>query len=68
MDGEKRIVTFMGDSGRRTSTILYKQKLNLFEVIIEDSNCEKKASNFFGNESDAQVWAENFAFGEKKWN
>lgn len=68
MDGEKRIVTFMGNCGRKISTITYRQKLNLFEVLTEDSNVVKRDSRFFRNECDAQAWAEYFAFGEKYAN
>ena len=65
MDGEKRIVTFIGESGKKISTISYREKLNLFEVFTESSNSDNKESMFFRNEADAQSWAEAFAFGEK---
>jgi hypothetical protein len=64
MDGEKRIVTFMGESGRRTASILWRDKINMFEVLCEDS--QHKESNFFNVESDAQAFAEKFVW-EKKY-
>lgn len=63
MDGEKRIVTFMGDAGRKTASIIWRDKINMFEVLCEDDY--NKESKFFTLESDAQVYAEEYAFKEK---
>jgi hypothetical protein len=64
IDGEKRIVTFMGESGRRIANILYKQEVNRFEVECIFPN-NFKVYHMFNDESDAQIYAEEFAFGEK---
>lgn len=64
IDGEKRIVTFMGEAGRRTASIIWKEKINMFEVLCEDD--QHKESTFFGVESDAQAFAERFVW-EKKY-
>lgn len=65
MDGEKRIVTFMGEGGRRTASIIYKQKLNLFEVLRECESKQTKDTKFFRNESEAQAYAEEFCWGKQ---
>lgn len=62
MDGEKRIVTFMGDAGRRTANIIWRDKIKMFEVECEDAY--NKLSKFFTIESDAQAFAEEFAWEE----
>jgi hypothetical protein len=64
MDGEKRIVTFMGDAGKRTAEIIWRGGWNLFEVVCEDT--QHKESIFFADESDAQTYAEEFVW-EKKY-
>jgi hypothetical protein len=64
MDGEKRIVTFVGESGRKTASIIWRDKLNVFEVLCEDTN--SKLSKFFTVESDAQAFAEGFVW-EKQY-
>ena len=66
MDGEKRIVTFMGDAGRKTANIIWRDKVNMFEVMCEDTY--NKLSKFFTLESEAQTFAEYFAFGDKNGN
>jgi hypothetical protein len=64
MDGEKRIVTFMGDAGRRTASIIWQDKIKMFEVeCVNDYN---KLSKFFTVESEAQAFAEEFVW-EKKY-
>ena len=64
MDGEKRIVTFMGDAGRRTASIIWRDRMYMFEVLCEDTR--HKESSFFKVESDAQRFAEEFVW-EKKY-
>ena len=64
MDGEKRIVTFMGAAGRKTANIIWRDKINMFEVLCEDSY--NKQSKFFTLESDAQTFAEEFVW-EKQY-
>ena len=64
MDGEKRIVTFMGESGRKTASIIWRDKINMFEVLCESTN--DKQSKFFTIESDAQTFAEEFVW-EKQY-
>ena len=64
MDGEKRIVTFMGEAGRKTANIIWRDKINMFEVLCEDPN--NKLSKFFTLESDAQTFAEEFVW-EKQY-
>ena len=66
MDGEKRIVTFMGESGRRTATIIWKNLFDLFEVdCTEDNGFVKMDTKFFKEESEAQEYAEKFVWREK---
>jgi hypothetical protein len=60
IDGEKRIVTFMGEAGKKTASIIYRQKLNLFEVLREQDTI------FFRNESEAQTYAEEFCWGKNE--
>ena len=63
MDGEKRIVTFMGKAGRKTAHIIWRDKINMFEVLCEDTY--NKQSKFYTVESDAQAFAEEFVWEEK---
>jgi hypothetical protein len=63
MDGEKRIVTFMGNAGRKTASIIWRDKINMFEVVCED--VYNKESKFYTVESDAQTYAEQFVWEEK---
>jgi hypothetical protein len=63
IDGEKRIVTFMGDAGKKTASIIWRGGWNLFEVVCEDT--QHKESIFFADESDAQAYAEEFVWEEK---
>ena len=63
MDGEKRIVTFMGDAGRRTAHIIWRDRINMFEVLCEA--VQIKESSFFNVESDAQDFAEKFVWEKK---
>jgi hypothetical protein len=66
MDEEKRIVTFMGKSGKRTASIAFKNIFDLFEVeCVQDDNTVQIETRFFKNEAEAQAYAEQFAFGEK---
>lgn len=66
MDGEKRIVTFMGDAGRKTANILWRDNINMFEVLCEDDY--NKLSKFFTLESDAQAFAEVFVWEKQYGN
>jgi hypothetical protein len=67
MDGEKRIVTFMGESGRRTASIIWKERLKMFQVSCElPGNESLKIFKLFKDESDAQTFAEEFVW-EKKY-
>jgi hypothetical protein len=63
MDGEKRIVTFVGNAGRKTANILWRDKINMFEVLCEDEY--NKLTKFFTLESDAQTFAEEFVWEKK---
>jgi hypothetical protein len=63
MDGEKRIVTFMGEAGRKTANIIWRDKISMFEVLCEDDY--NKLSKFFTLESDAQSFAEEYVWKEK---
>ena len=66
IDGEKRIVTFVGESGRKTATILWKEHLNMFQVSCElPENESVKLFKLFKNESEAQAFAEEFCWREK---
>ena len=65
MDGEKRIVTFMGNAGRRTANIIFKEEFNMFKVECESEDSSSKLFKLFMDESKAQQFAEEFAFGEK---
>ena len=65
IDGEKRIVTFMGEAGRKTASIIYRQKLNLFEVLREQDGKTTKDTRFFRDESEAQTYAEEFCWGKR---
>jgi len=64
IDGEKRIVTFMGEAGRKTASIIWRDRMNMFEVFCEDS--QHKESSFFNVEGDAQLFAEKFVW-EKEY-
>jgi hypothetical protein len=64
MDGEKRIVTFMGEAGRKTASIIWRDKIKMFEVFCEDAY--NMSSKFFTLESEAQEFAEEFVW-EKKY-
>jgi hypothetical protein len=64
IEGEKRIVTFMGESGRRIANIIWREDCGRFEVeCVFPSSF--KVCHMFNNESDAQRYAEEFAFKEK---
>ena len=63
MDGEKRIVTFMGDAGRKTASIIWRDKIKMFEVLCEDEY--NKATKFFTEEAEAQVFAEEYVWEKK---
>jgi hypothetical protein len=64
MDGEKRIVTFLGEAGRKTASIIWRDRITMFEVLCEDEY--NKLSKFFTLESDAQTFAEEFVW-EKQY-
>ena len=65
MDEEKRIVTFMGNSGRRTATITWKNIFDLFAVdCVEDDGVVLMDTKFFKDESEAQTYAEQFVWRE----
>ncbi len=64
MNEEKRIVTFMGASGKRIANIIWKEKLNMFKVECIFPN-DFKVFALFESEGDAQTYAEQFAFKEK---
>jgi hypothetical protein len=66
IDGEKRIVTFMGESGRRTASIIWRDRMKMFEVFCEDT--QHKESSFFNVEIDAQSFAEKFVWEKKYGN
>lgn len=70
MDGEKRIVTFVGEAGRKTATITWKNVFDLFEVDCVDDNDGIKIINtsFYKNEAEAQACAEAFVWREKHGN
>jgi hypothetical protein len=65
MDGEKRIVTFMGAAGRRTSHIIWCENLNMFKVDCILGEDKPKLFKLFKNESEAQAFAEGFVWEEK---
>lgn len=64
MDGEKRIVTFMGSAGRRTANIIFMEAFGMFKVDCEAEDTPSKIFKFFMDESEAQQYAEEFAFKE----
>ena len=65
MDGEKRIVTFVGKGGKRTATITWKNLFDLFEVdCAEDDGLVAMDTKFFKNEAEAQEYAEYFVWRE----
>ena len=64
MDGEKIIVTFMGEAGRKTASIIWRDKITMFEVLCEDPY--NKLSKFFTLESEAQTFAKEFVW-EKQY-
>ena len=66
MDGEKRIVTFVGESGRRTANIIFKEEFNMFKVECETEGSPSKLFKLFMDESKAQQFAEEFVW-EKKY-
>lgn len=66
IDGEKRIVTFIGESGRRTASIIWRDYDQVFEVICErPDDGAGRLIKFFKVESDAQTFAEEFTWKEK---
>jgi len=66
IDGEKRIVTFMGESGRRTAHIIWLENFNMFKVDCILGNDKPKLFKMFMDESKAQRFAEEFVW-EKKY-
>ena len=67
MDGEKRVVTFMGESGKRAANIIWLENFNMFKVDCELDGV-LKIFKFFMDESKAQQYAEQFTFGDKNGN
>ena len=66
IEGEKRVVTFFGEAGKKTAEIIWRDKIKMFEVVCEDSY--NISSKFFTLESDAQVFAEEFVWEKKNGN
>ena len=64
MDGEKRIVTFMGEAGRLTASIIWRNVFDLFEVdcVEESGDVTIRETSFFKTEADAQAFAEKFVW------
>lgn len=65
MDGEKRIVTFMGEAGRKTASIIWKEHLNMFKVECHLDNYPVNMFKLFKDESEAQTFAEHYVWEEK---
>jgi hypothetical protein len=70
MDEEKRIVTFVGEGGKRTANIIWKNIFDLFEVDCVEDNGDVQIidTQFFKIESEAQAFAEKFVWREKYGN
>lgn len=70
MDEEKRIVTMVGDAGKRIATITWKNLFDLFEVDCVDDDGEICITNtqFFKDEAQAQTFAEQFVWRENYGN
>ena len=66
MDGEKRIVTFVGESGRKTANIIWLQEFSMFKVECETEGSDSKIFKLFMNESKAQAYAEEYVW-EKQY-
>jgi hypothetical protein len=66
IDGEKRIVTFMGEGGRRTATIIWRNIFDQFEVECVEGDEESfvTTTQFFTDESKAQEYAQLFVWRE----
>jgi hypothetical protein len=64
-DGEKRIVTFVGDRGKKTANLIWRNVFDLFEVecIDTDGTITIANNSFFKSEAEAQTFAENFVWG-----
>ncbi len=66
IDGEKRIVTFIGASGKRTANILWREHDQVFEVVCERPDSGSgRLIKFFKDEAEAQTFAEEFTWKEK---
>jgi hypothetical protein len=63
MTEERRIVTFMGEQGKRTATI--GKLTELYEVELECEDGSYKLTKFFKTESEAEELAMGFAFEGK---
>jgi hypothetical protein len=63
MNEEKRIVTFMGEQGKRTATI--GKLIDIYEVELECEGGSSKLTKFFKTESEAEELAMGFAFEGK---
>lgn len=68
MDGEKRIVTFMGAAGRRTAHIIWCEHLNMFKVDCILDKDKPNIFKLFSDESKAQQFAEEFVWEKKYGN
>lgn len=69
IDGEKRIVTFMGEGGKRVATITWREQDKVFEVACERPNeSAGRLIKFFTDEAEAQTFAEEFTWKEKYGN
>jgi hypothetical protein len=66
MDGEKRIVTFVGEQGRKTANIIYLGEFGMFKVECETENNSSNFFKLFMNESKAQEFAEEYCW-EKQY-
>jgi hypothetical protein len=66
MDGEKRIVTFVGKAGRKTANIIWIQELSMFKVECETEGLDSKIFKLFMDESKAQTYAMEYVW-EKQY-
>ena len=62
------IVTLIGEAGKTKATINLDTDSNMYKVECERLDVDFKIYKFFMVESDAQKFAEEFAFGEKYGN
>lgn len=64
MIGTETISTFVGEGGNLTSTIIWNNVFDLFEVncVEECEGVRILNTTFLKNEEDAQTYAENFVW------